>query len=259
MDAKLVLVRKGGKRVVVRLKKLPMTLGRGREADLTIAHPMVSRLHCELYEADGQLCVRDLESLNGTFVGDVQIDEALLESGDELTVGNAKFQVVIDQQAEAGEESEAVTVTTGEETSDEEDSVIEAADFEELAGAEFEQIEEQASEPFEAEDVEELAEGEEEEEEEEVAGVEEEAAAEGEEEPEEEESEEEEPEEEESEEEEPAEEEAFNPFAPSAPDEEEDEEEARTQGKIDLGIPSDEAEDVDSEDDDLQDFLAGLK
>jgi len=78
MNAKLVLVGKSDKPTVVKVKKLPMTLGRGREADLTIAHPTVSRLHCELYEIDETLCVRDMGSLNGTFVGDVRITEASL-------------------------------------------------------------------------------------------------------------------------------------------------------------------------------------
>ncbi|NIL95728.1 MAG: FHA domain-containing protein, partial [Planctomycetales bacterium] len=110
MDAKLVLHRKGAKPTVIRLKKLPMTIGRGREADLTIAHPMISRLHCELYVADGALCIRDLGSLNGTFVGDEQISEASLESGDELIIGSAHFKVVINEEAAAVKEIEAAAV-----------------------------------------------------------------------------------------------------------------------------------------------------
>jgi pSer/pThr/pTyr-binding forkhead associated (FHA) protein len=95
IDAKLVLVGDRQKPTVIKLKKLPMTVGRGKEADLTLAHPMVSRLHCELYEVEGTLCIRDMGSLNGTYVGDIRITEASLESGDLLTIGEATFKVVV--------------------------------------------------------------------------------------------------------------------------------------------------------------------
>ncbi len=129
MNAKLVLVGKSDKPTVVKVKKLPMTLGRGREADLTIAHPTVSRLHCELYEIDETLCVRDMGSLNGTFVGDVRITEASLESGDELIVGSARFKLLIDESDATAEIPEIDVV---EDMEDPSGSIIDAAEFEEL-------------------------------------------------------------------------------------------------------------------------------
>jgi len=101
MRIKLVLLGDGGQRTVYRLKKLPTVVGRGRDADLTLAHPLASRHHCELYEVEGTLCVRDLGSLNGTFVGDFRVTEAALESGDLLTIGSAKFEVVIEKDSTA--------------------------------------------------------------------------------------------------------------------------------------------------------------
>jgi pSer/pThr/pTyr-binding forkhead associated (FHA) protein len=95
IDAKLVLVGDEPKPTVIKLKKLPMTIGRGKEADLTLAHPMVSRLHCEFYDVEETLCIRDLGSLNGTFVGDIRVNEAALESGDQLTIGSATFKLVL--------------------------------------------------------------------------------------------------------------------------------------------------------------------
>jgi len=89
---------KAAKRKSIRLRKLPMTVGRGRDADLTLAHPMVSRLHCELYETEGTLCVRDLDSLNGTFVGEKRVTKASLKSGDILTIGSARFELAIDAE-----------------------------------------------------------------------------------------------------------------------------------------------------------------
>ena len=93
MQAKLVIVGgKANKRDV--LLKLPTIIGRSREADLTVAHPMVSRKHCELYEVDGLLTVRDLGSLNGTIVGGERITgPAPLPPDAEFTVGPLTFRV----------------------------------------------------------------------------------------------------------------------------------------------------------------------
>ena len=97
MDAKLVLLGDKSKPTVLKLKKLPITLGRGREAGLTVAHPMISRQHCEFYEVENTLCIRDLSSLNGTFVGGIRIEEASLESGDVLMIGSTEFKVEISE------------------------------------------------------------------------------------------------------------------------------------------------------------------
>jgi hypothetical protein len=75
------------------LLKLPTVIGRSRQADLTVAHPMVSRRHCELFEVDGLLTVRDLGSLNGTLVGGERIQEAALRPKDEFSVGPLTFRV----------------------------------------------------------------------------------------------------------------------------------------------------------------------
>lgn len=93
LDAKLVIV--GGELETreVRLR-LPMVFGRGRDVDLTLAHPLVSRRHCEIFESDGKLVVRDLESLNGTFIGSERINEQVLEPGQLLTIGTVTFRAV---------------------------------------------------------------------------------------------------------------------------------------------------------------------
>ena len=75
---------------------LPATIGRGRESTVSLSHPLVSRKHCEIIESQGRVLVRDLESLNGTFVGSDRVDEAVLHSGDLLTVGTVTFRAVYD-------------------------------------------------------------------------------------------------------------------------------------------------------------------
>ena len=71
----------------------PIIIGRGGDADLTVVHPMISRLHCQVFEVDGLLMVRDLGSLNGTCVGGLRIKEAPLCPDAEFTVGPLIFRV----------------------------------------------------------------------------------------------------------------------------------------------------------------------
>jgi predicted component of type VI protein secretion system len=73
--------------------KLPCVLGRSREADMTVAHPLISRRHCELSEANGLLMLRDLASLNGTMIGGRQITSAPLLPDAEFSIGPLTFRV----------------------------------------------------------------------------------------------------------------------------------------------------------------------
>lgn len=92
MHVKLVIV--GGKANKSRVSvELPTVIGRSREADLTIAHPMISRKHCELYEVKGLAMIRDLGSLNGLFVGGTQVSEAPLYPNAEFSVGPLTFRI----------------------------------------------------------------------------------------------------------------------------------------------------------------------
>ena len=100
MEVRLTII--GGKadRSEVRLK-LPFLIGRSREADLTIAHPMVSRKHCEVFELQGMVRVRDLGSLNGIMVLGQSVVESPLRPQDELTVGPLTFRIDYEYPGEA--------------------------------------------------------------------------------------------------------------------------------------------------------------
>src|ERR1044071_8276424 len=93
LNAKLVVVAGDTKTTEIKLK-LPSTIGRGRGTSILLPHPLVSRKHCELYEADGRLMVRDLGSLNGTFVNNQKITESAVEPGELLTIGTVTFRAV---------------------------------------------------------------------------------------------------------------------------------------------------------------------
>ncbi|MCA9151187.1 MAG: FHA domain-containing protein [Planctomycetales bacterium] len=83
--------------------QLPATIGRGGDVDLKLAHPLVSRRHCELLESDGSVVVRDLGSLNGTFIGSERIEEAPLAPGELLTVGTVTFRASYQPLGSVGE------------------------------------------------------------------------------------------------------------------------------------------------------------
>lgn len=110
LQARLVVIGGDVKTSEIKLR-LPCTIGRGRGSAIVLAHPLVSRQHCEVFEADGRLMVRDLGSLNGTFVNNQRIgDTAPLPAGELLTVGTVTFRAVYDPSEEhAPAEQDSVT------------------------------------------------------------------------------------------------------------------------------------------------------
>ena len=71
----------------------PELVGRNREADLCVDECHVSRQHCELETVEDAVIVRDTDSKNGTYVNGRKVSEAVLKSGDKLTVGESTFLV----------------------------------------------------------------------------------------------------------------------------------------------------------------------
>ena len=91
MVAKLVGQSASDKAVELGLRALPITLGRGDEADVCINDRWASRLHCEITEFYDGLNVRDLGSTHGTFVNGEAVQVSVLREGDELTIGMHSF------------------------------------------------------------------------------------------------------------------------------------------------------------------------
>lgn len=99
LKAKLVVVGGDAKSKEVNLR-LPTVIGRGRDVGLTLPHPLVSRRHTELFEKDGYVYVKDLGSLNGTYVNNRKISaQQRLAPNELLTLGNVTFRAMY----EAGE------------------------------------------------------------------------------------------------------------------------------------------------------------
>lgn len=68
-------------------------IGRALECDISILEPALSRKHAELELTDDGLLIRDLGSVNGTFVNGEKVDEVSLHDGDVLAFGRIKFIV----------------------------------------------------------------------------------------------------------------------------------------------------------------------
>ena len=73
-------------------------VGRGEDCDLVISQSSISRRHAEFrFNESGQLWVRDLASANGTMVNGQRVEQAPVQSGDTITLGDAEFQAVLRQ------------------------------------------------------------------------------------------------------------------------------------------------------------------
>ena len=93
MQTKLVVVEPATESAVYHVS-LPVTIGRGTDANLKLVHALVSRQHCELFEDHGRLMVRDLGSRNGTFIGGKRIEVAPLPPNELLTIGTVTLRAV---------------------------------------------------------------------------------------------------------------------------------------------------------------------
>ena len=67
----------------------PLSIGRGTANNLAVADLGLSRLHCLIQTEQGQIVVRDLDSLNGTFVNGVPIKERPLKHADQIRIGDS--------------------------------------------------------------------------------------------------------------------------------------------------------------------------
>ena len=75
------------------LDKPILLIGRHPECDIQIDSRKVSRRHCCIAQVGEVLLVRDLGSTNGIRINGVRVLEGRLKSGDELTIGNSRFQL----------------------------------------------------------------------------------------------------------------------------------------------------------------------
>ncbi len=77
-----------------------LTLGRGRQVDISFECRKVSRQHCRISPTPEGVLVEDLASSNGTFVNGLPVILTLVESGDliDLGGGEARLALLIDEE-----------------------------------------------------------------------------------------------------------------------------------------------------------------
>ncbi len=69
-----------------------ISIGRGEENDVVIPHASVSRQHARLMRRDGGFELMDLNSTNGSYVGERQVQgSAFVSAGTQLRLGDIKF------------------------------------------------------------------------------------------------------------------------------------------------------------------------
>lgn len=93
MPAQLVALSEGPN---ILLDKPILLLGRHPECDIQLNSRKISRRHCVIAQVSTYLVVRDLGSTNGIRVNGVRVLEGKLKPGDELTVGNFRYQIAWD-------------------------------------------------------------------------------------------------------------------------------------------------------------------
>src|SRR5256885_8617659 len=70
-----------------------LLFGRHEECDVQLNSKKVSRRHCCLAQVNDYLVIRDLGSTNGVRINGQRVVEGKLVPGDELQIGNFKYQV----------------------------------------------------------------------------------------------------------------------------------------------------------------------
>src|SRR3954471_2357567 len=96
MPAQLVALNDGPSILV---DKPILLLGRHPECDVQIDSRKISRRHCCIAQVNDYLVVRDLDSTNGIRINGVRVVEGKVRHGDEVTIGNHRYQVTWDDAA----------------------------------------------------------------------------------------------------------------------------------------------------------------
>jgi pSer/pThr/pTyr-binding forkhead associated (FHA) protein len=71
-----------------------VTVGRSAESDIFLDDVTVSRRHAEIARGESGYRIRDVGSLNGTYVNRVRVDAVDLRNGDEIQIGKYRFKFV---------------------------------------------------------------------------------------------------------------------------------------------------------------------
>jgi predicted component of type VI protein secretion system len=129
MPAQLLALTEGPS---ILLDKPILLLGRHPECDIQIDSRKVSRRHCCIAQVADYLVVRDLDSTNGIRINGARVQEGKLRHGDELTIGNHRYQVSWDDAAPQPQANlmkrELAPVAAAAPPADDDDELLESFD-----------------------------------------------------------------------------------------------------------------------------------
>jgi hypothetical protein len=96
VEGPTLVIRSGGGREgeQFRMAKDRMTVGRAPSSDVFLDDITVSREHAVLERRDGSTWLRDLSSLNGTYVNRERVDQGRLQDGDEVQIGKYRLTYI---------------------------------------------------------------------------------------------------------------------------------------------------------------------
>ena len=86
--------------MLLEVSRPAVVVGRHSAADIRLAIADVSRRHCRLTFQEGFWHIIDLNSLNGLYVNDERVHEAVLQEGDVIRLGSVTM--VVQSVAEDG-------------------------------------------------------------------------------------------------------------------------------------------------------------
>src|SRR5712691_6093253 len=91
-DVTFVLRQIGGEQREFVLEKTSFTIGRALSNAIVISDSKVSRTHARIDKAEACV-IRDLDSGNGTLINGQRVDEAILNPGDIVSLGDTQLRL----------------------------------------------------------------------------------------------------------------------------------------------------------------------
>ena len=89
LEGRVIVITTGDQ--VMQFRQNRVVIGRGKEADLRVNDPNVSRKHAAIYWNNGRLMVDDLGSTNGTMVNGYPVTRTMLRPTDVVAIGESRL------------------------------------------------------------------------------------------------------------------------------------------------------------------------
>ncbi len=92
--------------------QLPATIGRSSDHEVSINHDSISRTHCRLsLNGEGALVIRDLNSMNGTYVHDERVTQSILMPGETFQLGAITLRIEYTSDTDPGKPRQQAAAT----------------------------------------------------------------------------------------------------------------------------------------------------